>query len=94
VQVAKNRPVLVFFTTIDMVNEFYMSDQFKTLKGNSITLTERNDADATKTRIIRAARAKNITIMTRAFGRGIDFVVGEKDVKDAGGIHVIQTFIS
>ena len=93
-QVAKNRPVLVFFTTIDMVNEFYMSDQFKALKGNSITLTERNDADATKTRIIRAARVKNITIMTRAFGRGIDFVVGEKDVKDAGGIHVIQTFIS
>lgn len=35
-----------------------------------------------------------MTLLTKAFGRGIDFVVVEKAVKDAGGVHVIQTFIS
>lgn len=32
--------------------------------------------------------------MTKAFGRGIDFQVVEKDVQEAGGLHVIQAFIS
>lgn len=93
-QTSKKRPVIVFFPTIDMVNEFYLCNEFKPLKENSITLTEKNDAESTKTRIIRATRPENITIMTRAFGRGIDFIVGDKDVKAAGGMHVIQTFIS
>lgn len=59
-----------------------------------MTLTERNDKDATYSRIVRATQAKTITILTRAFGRGIDFVVVEKDVIASGGLHVIQTFIS
>ena len=32
--------------------------------------------------------------MTKTFGRGIDFIVDDKEVKEAGGLHVIQTFIS
>jgi len=75
------RPVFVFFNSIDDVNEFYHSPEFKELKENAMTITERNDPDAIKSRIIRATRAKNITLMTRAFGRGIDFVVNEKEVR-------------
>jgi preprotein translocase subunit SecA len=41
-----------------------------------------------------ATRHGRITILTRSFGRGIDFVVEEDNVKSAGGVHVIQTFIS
>jgi Rad3-related DNA helicase len=75
VQSKMPRPVFVFFDSIDKVNEFYLSPEFQELKENAITLTERNDPDAIKSRIIRATRAKNITIMTKAFGRGIDFMV-------------------
>jgi len=77
-----------------MVNEFYLSSEFRDIKENSITLTERNDQDAASTRIIRATHARHITLMTRAFGRGIDFIVDEQAVKDVGGVHIIQAFIS
>lgn len=77
-----------------MVNDFNLSQEFTKLKENANTLTEKNNEDATKGRIIRATRKKNITVLTRAFGRGIDFAVHEKEVKELGGLHVIQTFIS
>jgi preprotein translocase subunit SecA len=41
-----------------------------------------------------ATRSGHITLLTRAFGRGIDFVVEERSVMQAGGMHIIQTFIS
>jgi preprotein translocase subunit SecA len=32
--------------------------------------------------------------MSRAFGRGTDFVILDENMKAKGGIHVIQTFLS
>lgn len=32
--------------------------------------------------------------MTSSFGRGTDFVVVDKKIKQAGGLHVIQAFLS
>ena len=46
-QTSNNRPVIVFLSTIDMVIDFYQSPEFAELKGNSTTLTEKNDQDAT-----------------------------------------------
>ena len=77
-----------------MVEQFYLTPEFIYLKDNSFPLTERNDKNATNTRISIATRAGKITILTRVFGRGIDFIVAEKEVKEAGGLHVIQAFIS
>ena len=95
-QTSKNRPVAVFFTTIEAMNNFYQSGQFKSLKdkGNTMTVSDKNDPGTIRDRVVRATRAGNITLFTRTFGRGIDFVLGEKAVKDNGGLHVIQTFLS
>lgn len=35
-----------------------------------------------------------ITLMTKSFGRGTDFKVFDPKVNEAGGIHIIQTFLS
>lgn len=41
-----------------------------------------------------ATRSGQITLATKVFGRGIDFVVVEDSVKKSGGLYVVQTFIS
>lgn len=42
--------------------------------------------------ISRAVGRKKITLMTRTFGRGTDFVCGDQEVMDSGGVHVLLTF--
>jgi len=32
--------------------------------------------------------------MTASFGRGTDFIVLDKEINKAGGVHIIQTFLS
>jgi len=34
------------------------------------------------------------TLMTDSFGRGIDFIVLNKDINLKGGVHIIQAFLS
>lgn len=45
-------------------------------------------------RIIRAVNQNVITLMTNSFGRGTDFVLLDQKIKDKGGLHVIQCFLS
>jgi len=35
-----------------------------------------------------------ISFMTKAFGRGTDFKVYDQEIKDGGGIHILQLFMS
>ena len=37
---------------------------------------------------------KQITLFTREFGRGLDFITHDNDLDKKGGIFVIQTFLS
>lgn len=59
-----------------------------------MTVSEKNDPGAVKDRIVQATRPGNITLLSKAFGRGTDFVISDRRVKEAGGLHVIQTFVS
>ncbi len=36
----------------------------------------------------------SVTLLTKLFGRGIDFVVRDKNMNANRGIHVLQTFLS
>lgn len=47
------------------------------------TLNERNKA------INDATQLNRITLLTRMFGRGIDFIVMDKNVISLGGVHII-----
>lgn len=45
--------------------------------------------------IIRlAGRKGRVTFMTSYFSRGTDFILEDKQLIEAGGFHVIQTYIS
>jgi len=44
--------------------------------------------------IKKAATSGQATFATAIFGRGTDFVCLDKRVLEAGGVHVIQTFVS
>jgi preprotein translocase subunit SecA len=45
-------------------------------------------------RIERAATMGRVTLLTRTFGRGVDFVCRDQQLLANGGIHVLQTFFS
>nr|XP_047141288.1 protein translocase subunit SecA-like [Hydra vulgaris] len=90
------RPVLVFFNTITSLMEFYNSNKITLSKENIQILTEEvSESPKEKEMIIkRATVLGQITFLTRAFGRGTDFVCRDKNVIANGGVHVIQTFFS
>jgi hypothetical protein len=53
------------------------------------------DSNNTRSIAVRAAcQPRRVTLCTRDFGRGVDFVVYSSALISAGGMHVIQTFLS
>jgi hypothetical protein len=89
-------PVLVFFKTSTQVEAFktYLADPLNRVEAATIqTITEKNTAD--KEDLIRqAVRAGTVTLLSRELGRGTDFYVYSDSIDAAGGVVVIQTFLS
>ena len=84
------RPVLVFFETNDQLQSFLTKCGNRKLSvlNEELTVNE-------KIKLIKnACRLNTITLCTRIFGRGSDFVVTDDRVNELGGPHVIQTFFS
>ncbi|EFA77011.1 hypothetical protein PPL_09763 [Heterostelium album PN500] len=44
--------------------------------------------------IKKSTTSKQVSLITRSLGRGVDFIVNDDKVIDNGGVHVIQTFLS
>eukprot|EP01038_Epipyxis_sp_PR26KG_P012865 gene12865-17241_t len=91
---AYNRAVFVFFNDLETLNAFYEDPIFINLKRHANILSEKVSAK-NKEGIIRAAASSGkVVLMTKAFGRGTDFICYDDRMIDAGGTHVIQTFLS
>ena len=88
------RAVLVFFESKQKLIEFYNSDAFASIKDSVLYLTEEASFEEKEHLIQRATSSGQITLFTRVFGRGTDFICHEKSVTMSGGTHVIQTFLS
>ena len=79
-------PVLVFFESKVKLENFMKSASFERIKTFSFKLTE-EDSDHDKIyRIKHATAPETVTLMTRGFGRGIDFVSKEESVSKNGGV--------
>ena len=62
---------------------------------NEAQILSPEDSNEDKERKIRYATTSGmVTLMTRDFARGCDFICNDKIVNKNGGIHVIQTFLS
>jgi len=88
------RSVLVFFESKEKLMEFYNSSSVTTLKDNIQIMTEELTSSEKNTYIKRATSTGQITLLSRTFGRGTDFVCRDQIVGANGGVHVIQVFLS
>ena len=64
------------------------------LKEKSHFMTEKANDKEKESKVTLASKKGQITLMTRSFGRGTDFICRDENLRKAGGIHVIQTFLS
>lgn len=90
----KPTAVFVVFESIKELNKFYNSNEFEPLRLQAHALTEEANSSERKNLIDGSTIAGKITLFTRSFGRGTDFIVHDESVSINGGVHVIQTFLS
>eukprot|EP01126_Amoeba_proteus_P035442 TRINITY_DN3575_c0_g1_i2.p1 TRINITY_DN3575_c0_g1~~TRINITY_DN3575_c0_g1_i2.p1 ORF type:complete len:976 (-),score=254.01 TRINITY_DN3575_c0_g1_i2:133-2694(-) len=91
----RGRAVLVFFKDKKSLLELFESDVYKPLLTTTRVMTE-DSSDEERAFLVKRTNSGDITLLTRSFGRGTDFVCYDKKVNrpEVGGVHVIQTFIS
>ncbi|CAF4122389.1 unnamed protein product [Adineta steineri] len=88
------RAVLVFFESEKKINDFRDSQAIAASKDHMLSLTEQTSLEEKESRIKSATVSGRITLFTRTFGRGTDFICYDQTVLSNGGTHVIQTFLS
>eukprot|EP01133_Synstelium_polycarpum_P020204 gene20204-24226_t len=87
------RAVLVFFKDEKILDEFYKSPYSTALEKPARLVEGATDSER-KAIVSKATTSGQVTLFIQAFGRGEDFKLYDSKVKDAGGVHVIQTFLS
>jgi len=91
-QLNADRSVIVIFKTTQILEDYMKRYQSQFSADSFQVLTETSDF---KTNIIRrASNSGMLTLVARSFGRGSDFACNDERTRAAGGVHVIQTFIS
>lgn len=94
ITVGTKRTVLVFFENREKLLTFRNSEQIKVIQDPINILTEEANEEEKKRLIKQASRSGQVTLLTRSFGRGTDFISYSPWVNQNGGVHVIQTFLS
>ena len=88
------RAILVFFRSEVELEAFDKSSQLGEMKQTVQIITEKVSAKDRELYIKRAATVGVVTLLTRTFGRGTDFVCRQAQLLANGGMHVLQTFFS
>ncbi|RNA15556.1 helicase carboxy-terminal domain [Brachionus plicatilis] len=76
------------YTALLAEDIYYVQDDRVNILSEDVSINER------KYFIKKATTNGKITLLTRSFGRGIDFICNNKSILTNGGVHVIQTFFS
>lgn len=87
----KGRPVIVYFESVQKLNEFSSSEYGQRLNEVNIVTEKTTNIPFY---VNKAATAQTVTLFPRVFGRGLDFVCRDAQVDAVGGVHIIQTFFS
>jgi len=91
---SSKRAVIVVFEDITNMMAFYKYDKYNQLQKQTSLLSEENTSIEKDIIVKQATMTNKITLITRTFGRGTDFVCRDDKVGVQGGVHVIQTFFS
>jgi len=86
------RAVLVFFVDENALTAFAEHPEVRNRRVFP-HIVESDSVEEKEKKIAKATVCGRVTLLTRHFGRGVDFRAGEA-LKSAGGLHVIQTFVS
>lgn len=93
-EVDQGRAVLVFFPSFDLLERFRDSPEYKRLYRVTQVLSESTKEEHRESIVREAVKSKSITLVTKQLGRGTDFICSNTQVNQAGGVHVIQTYLS
>jgi len=87
---------VLFWYSLNLIRHWSNSNSSAaaTIKDDIIQITEEVKGQEKEARIRRAPTSGQITLLTRCFGRGTDFVCHDQTVSANGGVHVVQTFLS
>ena len=88
------RAVLVFFESTPKLMAFYRSLEMQDIKERVKLITEEVSSVDKDGLIRQAVTSGSITLLTREFGRGTDFICYDDKLLASGGVHVVQTFVS
>ncbi|CAF4737664.1 unnamed protein product, partial [Rotaria sp. Silwood2] len=88
------RAILIFFESEEKLMAFYNSEELSSIKLNVQIITEKVSTKERELCIKRAATEGRVSLLTRTFGRGTDFICQNQQVLANGGVHVLQTFFS
>ena len=95
------RPVLIIFDSEENLLAYYNSHEFKILKKktrvgtDSVHIITETITTADREHAMRnAVKQASITLLTKAYGRGTDFICHDDEVDAAGGVHVVQTYFT
>jgi hypothetical protein len=86
------RPVQVYFESLTLLEAFYARPNVKQI--SPLRLDERQSPEGRRAAVQRAVANDTVTLLTRDFGRGTNFVCSDPKIDARGGVHVLQTFVS
>jgi len=92
-KVSQGRAVIVFFKDSGELEKYLATSYYRKIANRS--LLRENQSHSEKEYVIKkAATSGQATFTTAVFGRGTDFVCNDTKLLNAGGVHVVQTFIA
>lgn len=90
------RAILIVFKDKEALDRFYQLPEMEALRSSGCLQTchEGHEFDDRTQVVENATQPRIVTLTTRSFGRGTDFICRNRDVEKNGGLHVVQTFFS
>ncbi|KAL4496937.1 hypothetical protein ABPG72_002093 [Tetrahymena utriculariae] len=92
----QKRAVLVFFENQEKLKAFFISKELAPYGSQTKLITEQvSQSQQEKNMLIKnSTTCSQITLISKIFGRGTDFICRDQTVTQNGGIHIISTFFS